>query len=110
MNIEKLIQEWRSEVDNYSQAAAQYEYLYEFRKSKLALLMNEALSQGIEAANAQERYARSHSEYVTLLEGLRVAKEKAENLRWRMKIAEAQISVWQTKEANQRAEFKKYGN
>lgn len=109
-SIEKLISEWRGEVKNYAKAVAQYEYLYEFRKSKLSLLMNDAMSQGIEAANAQERYARSHPEYITLLEGLRVSKEQAEDLRYRMKIAEARISVWQTKEANARAEFKKYGN
>ena len=108
--IEKLLQEWRCEVTNYAKAAADYEYLYEFRKSKLAILMTEALSEGIEAANAQERYARQHIDYLELLDGLRAAKEKSENLRWRMKIAEQQIDVWRTKQANSRNEFKKYGN
>jgi len=44
----------------YAKAKSQRVYLEEFRKTKKALLMKEALSSGIEAANAQEREAYAH--------------------------------------------------
>ena len=86
------------------------EYLKEFRKSKKALLMNEALNKGEEKANAQERYAYAHDEYIELLKGLREATEIAESLRFRSMIAQEQINVWRTKQANSRKEFTNYGN
>ena len=107
--IEKLIHDWRNNVAAYAKAKAQCDYLNHFRKSKIALLMNQALSKGIEAANAQDRYARSHEDYIALLEGLRVATEESEDLRYRMKIAEARVEVWRTKQANNRREQKGYG-
>ena len=109
-DVERLFQSWREHISEYAEAAANYEYLSEYRKSKKAILMGEALAEGEEKANAQERYAYSHSEYLTLLDGIRAARQKTEELRWRMKIAEQRIGAWQTKQANSRAEFKKYGN
>ena len=44
--IEKLIQEWRSGVDEYAKANADKNYLTEFRKSKKAILMAEAQEKG----------------------------------------------------------------
>lgn len=108
--IEKLMTDWRNSIDDYARSKAECDYLKEFRKSKKALLMNDALSNGIEAANAQERYAYSHDEYVELLQGLRAATEKSEQLRWRMRIAEERIGVWRTQQANTRREFGNYGN
>lgn len=110
MEIEKLLHEWRQRVDEYAKAKADMDYLKEFRKSKKAILMNEALTKGEEKVNAQERYAYAHDEYVQLLEGLRVATEKSESLRCRMKIAEERINVWRTKQANNRRESAHYGN
>ena len=66
----------------YAQAKAQRVYLEEFRKSKKALMMKDALTRGIEAANAQEREAYAHPEYIALLEGLAAAIEKEETLKW----------------------------
>tara|TARA_R110002096_G_scaffold202758_2_gene387486 strand:+ start:5321 stop:5656 length:336 start_codon:yes stop_codon:yes gene_type:complete len=109
-DVEKLFQSWREHIKEYAKAAADYEYLSEYRKSKKAILMGEALTQGEDKANAQERYAYSHHEYLALLDGIRAAREKAEELRWRMKLAEHRVGAWQTGEANARAEFKKYGN
>lgn len=109
VDIERLISDWRANVAAYAKAKANQDYLYEFRKSKIAILMNEALSNGIEAANAQERYARSHEDYLGLLSGLKAATEEAENLRYRMKIAEARVEIWRTKQANNRREQKQYG-
>ena len=107
-DIEKLIHDWRANVGEYAKAKADHDYLYEFRKSLKAILMTEALKEGIDKANAQERYAYAHKRYTELLDGLRVATEKAEDLRYRMKIAEARVEVWRTKQANSRREKSMY--
>ena len=49
---------------SFAKAKAQRVYLEEFRKSKKALLMKDALAKGIEAANAQEREAYADPEYL----------------------------------------------
>lgn len=110
MNIEKLLHEWRSSVEEYASAKAEAEYLSHFRKSKIAILMTEAeVKEGIKAANAQDRYARAHPEYQELLLGLKAAVEKSELFRMRMKIAEQRVEVWRTNCANNRKEKGMYG-
>jgi hypothetical protein len=55
---------------------------------------------------AQEREAYAHADYMALLDGLRVAVEQEESLRWLIVGAQAKIEVWRTIEANRRAEAK----
>lgn len=86
----------------YAQAKAKRIYLEEFRKSKKALLMKEALTCGIEAANAQEREAYAHPEYVYLLQGLAAAIEQEETLKWGMEAARMRCDIWRTEQANER--------
>lgn len=86
----------------YAQAKAKRIYLEEFRKSKKALLMKDALTRGIEAANAQEREAYSHPEYINLLEGLMFAIEQEETIKWGMEAAQMRIAVWRTEQASER--------
>lgn len=86
----------------YAQAKAKRVYLEEFKKSKKALLMKEALIKGIEAANAQEREAYSHEEYVELLAGLAAAIESEETLKWGMEAARMRCDIWRTEQANER--------
>jgi hypothetical protein len=88
----------------YAKAKATRVYLEEFRKSKKALLMKNALSQGIEAANAQEREAYSHPEYQQLLKDLQTAIEVEENIKWMMEAARMRVDIWRTEEATARAE------
>ena len=88
--------------DEFAKAKAKRCYLEEFRKSKKALLMTEALKTGIEAANAQERYAYSHPDYQALLEGLAAAIEKEEFLKWGMEAAKMRVDVWRSEEASNR--------
>ena len=109
MDIEKLLSDWRDNVGDYANAKSEHDYLYQFRKSLKAILMTEALNEGIDKANAQERYAYGHDRYIKLLAGLKVATEQAEDLRYRMKIAEARVEVWRTKQANNRRERNNYG-
>lgn len=85
----------------YAQARAKRIYLEEYRKSLKAMLMKRSMEH---AANAQEREAYSHPDYLQLLEGLRAAVEAEEEIRWGLVAAQARIDVWRSKEASNRAE------
>jgi hypothetical protein len=77
-------------------------YLEEFRKTKKALLMKQALEMGYESAVAQEREAYAHPEYAELLRGLAVAIEQEESLKWMLTAAQMRSEVWRTESANER--------
>ena len=89
---------------DYAKAKSQRVFLEEFRKSKKALLMKDALANGIEAANAQEREAYSHPEYQQLLKDLQTAIEVEEDIKWMMEAARMRVDIWRTEEATARAE------
>ena len=88
----------------FAKAKSKRVYLEEFRKSKKALLMKDALLKGIEAVNAQEREAYSHPEYLELLEGLAAAIEIEETLKWQLEAARMRTDIWRTEQANARME------
>lgn len=90
----------------YAAAKAKRVMLEEFRKSKKALLMKDALRKGIEAANAQEREAYADPEYVELLHGLASAIEDEETLKWKLEAARMKTDIWRTEQANARLEGK----
>jgi hypothetical protein len=90
----------------YAQAKAKRIYLEEFRKSKKALMMKDALTRGIEAANAQEREAYAHPEYIALLEGLALAIEQEETIKWGMEAARMRVEIYRTEEATNRLQMK----
>ena len=107
--IERRLQELRETAKKYAAAVAQKEYLEEFKKSKLAMLMKKHERDGFKTTAAQEREARADADYLGLLDGLKVATEAAEGLRWELKIAEIGAEVWRTKESSRRAERRAYG-
>jgi hypothetical protein len=86
----------------FAKAKAERVYLEEFRKSKKALLMQEAFFAGVDTMAGQERDAYSRSEYRELLEGLKVAVELEETLKWKMIAAQHRIEIWRTTQANNR--------
>jgi hypothetical protein len=88
---------------HFAAAKAKRVHLEEFRKSKKALLMRDAMLRGIEAANAQEREAYAHPEYLELLEGLASAIETEEMLKWKLEAARMRVDVWRSEEATNRA-------
>ena len=90
----------------YAKAKSNRIYLEEFRKTKKALLMKDALTKGIEAANAQEREAYADAEYQELLKGLAEAIEVEETLKWKMEAARMRIDIWRTEQANERMAVK----
>jgi len=96
-------------ADKFSTAYAERCHLEEMKKSKLAILMKQAEVEGHKTTAAQEREARAHGEYIALLEGLKVATEQSEKLRWQLEVAKLGVGVWQTLNANERAERRAYG-
>jgi hypothetical protein len=83
----------------YAKAKSERVYIEEFRKSKKALLMK---SSGESSVAAQEREAYSNGDYLALLDGLKVAVESEEGLRWQLVAAQARIEIWRTQSANDR--------
>jgi hypothetical protein len=99
----KAIDEILKRRKEYAKAKAERTYLEEFRKSKKALLFQQA-PEGTVAD--RESYAYAHPEYTGLLDGLKVAVEREEELRWMLIAAQARIEVWRTEESTKRAEMK----
>lgn len=93
----------------YAKAQAEREYLDDFKKSKLSILMRRYECEGFETVSAQEREARADKEYIELLEGLRAAVEQAELLRWELRMEEWKFDAWRTRMASKRAEMQRYG-
>lgn len=107
--VEKRMSELRQSAEHYAKAKANVEYISEYKKTKLAILMKAAEVEGFKTATMQEREARAHESYVQLLEGLKVATEEAERLRWELEMAKIGFEVWRTRQANERMERKGYG-
>jgi hypothetical protein len=104
MNPEQAAQTIRDKAPAFGEAKAQRVYLEEFRKSKKALLMKDALKLGIESAAAQEREAYADPAYHQLLKGLAVAIEAEETLKWEMESARLEIEIWRSREATNRTQ------
>jgi hypothetical protein len=109
INIFRSLDFIRDNAPAYAKAKSERVFLEEFRKSKKALLMRDAEIAGHKSAAAQEREAYADPAYVQLLDGLRVAVEQEEALKWLIVGAQAKIEVWRTIEANRRAEGKVLG-
>ena len=106
INIFRALDFIRDSAPAYAEAKAKRVYLEEYRKTKKALCMRQAESNGVNAISAQERDAYSDPEYKQILDGLRAAVEEEEKYRWLIVAAQARIEVWRTIEANRRAEAK----
>ena len=98
----KAIEFILEQAPKFAQAKAQRMYLEEFRKTKKALLMKEALARGIDSAVAQEREAYAHYEYQELLLGLQAAIEKEETLKWKLTAAQMKSDIWRSEQASER--------
>lgn len=108
MSPEDAAETIREKAPQYGEAKAQRVYLEEFRKSKKALLMKDALTLGFEAANAQEREAYADPEYHTLLKGLAAAIEREETFRWELEAARLDIEIWRTRQATERMQVRSH--
>lgn len=107
--MEPLLDRYRNLADRYAPARAKREYLDEYKKSLIALLMKDAERLGSTSAAAQERDARARQEYLDLLDQLKESVHDEEKLRYHMKAVEIEIEIWRTQSANERFERKSYG-
>jgi hypothetical protein len=98
----KAIEFILEQAPKYAEAKAQRIYLEEFRKTKKALLMKEAMAKGIDSGVAQEREAYAHYEYQELLLGLQAAIEKEETLKWKLTAAQMKSDIWRSEQASER--------
>ena len=105
-NITKTVEFIIENAPEFGKAKARRVYLEEFRKSKKAMLMRQAMMNGIEAANAQEREAYANQEYRDLLDGLAEAIEQEETLKWKLEAARITVEVWRSQEATNRMQSK----
>lgn len=94
------------QAEAYAKAKSQRVYLEEFRKVKKAQLVRQAKEEGVKTAQERESYAYSHEEYIALLEGLKVAIEQEEALRWRLTAARDNIDYHKQRNMFSMAEMK----
>lgn len=100
--MEQVIEFLLKNAGKYAKAKSERIYLEEFRKSKKALLMQEAELKGVTTASGQERDAYASHEYRELLEGLKEAVEIEEKLRWQLIAAQMKVDIYRTESANNR--------
>lgn len=98
-NAERASEFIRDNAGKLGKAKAERIYLEEFRKSKKALLYNQAPPGSIAD---RESFAYAHPEYLQVLDGLKVAVQEEETLRWLMIAAQVRIELWRTRSANDR--------
>jgi hypothetical protein len=98
-DAEKAADYLRDNARVAARAAANSEYLAEYRKVIKAQIMREHDDLPL---GAQEREAYADSRYESHLKVLKDAIEEAEYHRWMMKAADTKISTWQTQSRNAR--------
>ena len=101
-NPNKVVEFLLKNAGNYAKAKSERIYIEEFRKSKKALLMQEAQLRGVETMAAQERDAYANTEYQELLVGLKEAVEVEEKLRWQLIAGQLKVDIWRTEQASNR--------
>jgi hypothetical protein len=99
INISKALNYIRDNAKGLAEAKATRVYLEQFRKSKKALLINEAPSGTIQS---KESYALSHDDYISLLAALKISVLQEEELKWMMVGAQLKVEVYRTQQANNR--------
>lgn len=104
INPELALNFIRDNAKKYAEAKANRVYLEQFRKSKKAILFAACpVNPGDKVTVAdREAYAYSHQEYIELLNGLQIAIEQEEALKWQITAAQLKVEVWRTQQANNR--------
>ena len=98
--VENTLNWMLEKVGTLAKAIADRKYLEDYRKVKLAILIQEAPAGTV---SSREAWATSHEDYAEVLQGLRAAVEQEAELKHMFTIAEARIEVWRTIQANNRA-------
>lgn len=97
--VEQAAEYLRNEAPNYAKAKGDRIYLEQYRKSLKAIKMQE--HEGTDKTRESKAY--SDIEYLANIEALGHAVEKEETIKWKFIAAQAQIEIWRTQQANNRA-------
>lgn len=108
VDVEQLLDTYRSLIDPYAKAKSKRNYLEEYKKSLIAIQMKVAEQNGSKTVSAQERDAYASNEYIEMLESIKNLTEEEESLRYRIRQLEMEIEVWRSQQANERQERKAY--
>jgi len=107
--VVNLLAEIDQRIPLYAKAKAEAVYFDHFRKSDLSRLRIEAEEKGHKTSQERDDYARTHPDYMAMLEEYRDAIEKSEGFRLGIKSRELKLGLYQTQQANSRVERKAYG-
>lgn len=89
----------------FAQAKAERVFIENYlRTIKSRLMANEEGTLGL-----REAYAYAHPDYEAQLQGLKVATEKEEHLRYMLKAAELRCEIFKVQEYSKRQELKNIG-
>lgn len=108
-SVERLRIEMRQAAREFGEWEGKRVRLEKYEKAHLAILMKKHQSKdplGNKTAAAQEREALADPEYLQTLDALREATSNAMRLKWELEIARAEVSLYQTRQANRRQEMK----
>ena len=89
-------------IRDFAKYKSQRVAIESFKKSKHSELMIQAQKEGIKSLGAQEAFAYSHSDYVSLIKALEIATRKEAELYFQIRMFENEIEVWRTEQANNR--------
>ena len=101
--VEGYLKQIEYTAPSYAQAKAETYQLQEFKKTQRALLYSKAVGKTVAD---KENWVSMQAEVTKSIEGIAVAIEREERLRWELKVAELHIEVWRTEQANRRLETK----
>jgi hypothetical protein len=90
-------------MNSEAQAKAETYQLQEFKKTQRALLYSKAVGKTVAD---RDNWVSIQPEVTKSIDGIAVAIEREERLRWELKVAELHIEVWRTEQANRRLESK----
>jgi hypothetical protein len=106
MQTRERLAQLRALSKKFAKAKSQMIYLDHFRKSKLAILKGQFAEKNPDWSNVKcDDAARSHSEYIELLQGWKEAIEFSEAAYWELSIARDGIKLYQTERADRRSEL-----
>ena len=107
MNIEGEVEEYLSEIEQvapqYAKAKAETYQLTEYKRTQRSVLYSRAVGKTVAD---KENWVSMQPEVTKSIDGIAVAIEREERLRWELKVAELHIEVWRTEQANRRLESK----
>ena len=100
MEIENTVKYIIENSGEFATAKAKRIYIENYLRSKKSILMAQSTSKTVAGAEAE---AYAHQDYIELIEGLRVAVEQEEKLKWMLTAAQLKVDIWRTEQATNRA-------